>query len=259
MKTIKSRLTNRIFQNKLQVCSELRIPTRRLTEDFSSPKMLRSACKKFFNSSIGRIEVIDEPTIYEEAANYCKEESELINGRLISLPDQQIIDEVSTSLESCQFDIINEICGCRTNSLWNIGINCKDAIYKWVDGTSFDGSKYDLLVDLDKEKCGNVYLDSASRRLISVKGRFKEPFLCLEDRTNPVNEEESKIALMVVLSLICLILVILFWARKTHLLRRQSAPINQQTPEDPVSIPMEELTTNNRDNQSNEGPKVVVV
>ena len=75
------------------------------------------------------IEIKDESVMDDEAVKYCKERSQLLNGKLISLPNQHILDDISKKVKNFM---------CNTNHIWKVGLDCNDGSYKWLNGLKFE-------------------------------------------------------------------------------------------------------------------------
>ena len=148
---------------------------------------VRKIEKKHFNSSIGQIEAVNVPRSKVEASKYCEEN----DGMLISLHNQEIVDEVSEKLQNADFN--------KKINFFHAGLDCKNGIYQWQDGMKFNGSNYNPSLQLPKDSCQNLYLQSITRskkfQLITSHSDADAPFLCLKNRKSKPTTNKSTITI----------------------------------------------------------------
>ena len=178
-----------------------------------------STCKKYFQSSVGLVKVVDDFKFIDDAAKYCNERNDL----LIPLHNQSVVDEVSEKLENCDFEFMDLNCNC-THTQWQVGLDCKGGIYRWFDGELFNGSNYDPNIEMkniESKECKQVLLDVSQKKLSFYKEKSMHPFLCSD--INWPNKELSKekrshqlifeniIFLYVLLAIILIIFILKTW------------------------------------------------
>lgn len=172
--------------------------------------MFHPKCEKFINSSIGQLLVVDEVKLFDEAVEFCKYHK----GILLSLNNQEIVDEISEKLENCDFNINNGKCRC-IHAMWHTGLVCKNGIYKWIDGRLFNKSVY--RIDIGSINpfniCQKVLLDTYQKKLSFKYFYSTQPFLCegvdrLEDeKVESKGIETNKIIILVSVCLVLFLVV----------------------------------------------------
>ena len=144
--------------------------------------MSHNICKKFFDSTIGIIEVVDEVKDKIESKKYCEEN----DGMLIPLHNQEIVDEVSHKLYNC-FDNEKQRYIERQKFIWRVGLDCKNGSYIWQDGKPFIASNYQR-TSFPRSECKDIFLTPNYRGLYSccfdgsVPYEGKTPFMCLKNK-----------------------------------------------------------------------------
>ena len=135
-------------------------------------KITREKCKRYFDISIGQIEVVDKPTEKFEAIKYCKRNA----GIPLPVKNQFIMNEVRNVTNKC----LNENNRTESRARFHSGLDCKNGIYKWFDGTEFDINNYDKkLLRLEYKKCNPIYLKPLDRFYVVQENRNLS-FMCLK-------------------------------------------------------------------------------
>jgi len=183
--------------------------------------MYNTNCKKFADSSIGLVEIVDDLKTKKEANNYCQNN----DGMLIPLQNQKIVDEVSGKLFNCYLEI-NErnIPVHRKKTLWNVGIECKDKSYNWSNGEKFNESSYQPSFYISAHNCEDIIFHPDHNTLLPSPScqqtkTCRLPFLCLKDKkfeqtakVNGFGEEQTNIFLIIGFSVcIFLLLILICW------------------------------------------------
>ena len=133
------------------------------------------------NSNIGQIKAINVLKSKSEATKYCEEK----DGMLISLHNQEIVDEVSHKLYNC-FDNEKQRYIERQKFIWRVGLDCKNGSYIWQDGKPFIASNYQR-TSFPRSECKDTFLVPNHRDLryccsnASAPG-LKTPFICLKNK-----------------------------------------------------------------------------
>lgn len=170
-------------------------------------KITREKCKRYFDISIGQIEVVDKPTEKFEAIKYCKRNA----GIPLPVKNQFIMNEVRNVTNKC----LNENNRTESRARFHSGLDCKNGIYKWFDGTEFDINNYDKkLLRLEYKKCNPIYLKPLDRFYVVQENRNLS-FMCLKTsattKSNFFWENiQTKDACIIGLSALSIILIILF-------------------------------------------------
>ena len=132
-------------------------------------------CPSEFETSLGRVVVVDKKVTYSTAVDYCESEH---SARLLPVTSESFLDEILEKIPICH----------RSNVGWNVGLVADNGEGEWSNGESYDGDKQESLFykisegDWKKPNKSKTYqvasLNLNLKKLMMEDCCFKRKFFC---------------------------------------------------------------------------------
>lgn len=148
-------------------------------------------CRGEFETSAGRLHVVDHSTSASHARAICRR----LSGELLSVHNQALIDELSGQLVSCVASPPQQAVRFRPRyvAAWRLGLQTGGGVGNWTDGAAYEWRRHGRLflsppLERSSVLCEEAFLLPEAGKLLSLNCLEKTPFLCVERRTTAASE-----------------------------------------------------------------------